>query len=166
MNQSPARRSNLFRLPLAALLAAGLLPLAGCNRGPEFARVEGTITLDGKPLDNAEVVFLPDPEKGNQGPCASAYTDEQGHYRLFCEKANQEGAVVGRHRVCVHDLAAVAPPPDPNPTPAGGKAALPPLPAKGKPSRVPAAYDDPSHTPLRDVEVKPGRQTLDFTVKR
>jgi hypothetical protein len=159
-------RRNRSRLSLAVLLATGFLALAGCNRGPEFALVEGTITFDGKPLDNAEVVFLPDSAKGNMGPTASAYTDEQGHYKLFCDKANKEGAVVGPHRVCVHDLAAVAPPPDLNLLAAGGKMALPPVPAKGKPSRVPPAYDDPARTPLRDVEVKSGKQTLDFTVKR
>jgi hypothetical protein len=129
--------------------------------------VEGTITLDGKPLDDAEVVFLPDPAKGNTGPSASAYTDKLGHYKLFCDKAQTEGAVVGLHRVCVHDLGAVAKPTDPTQLPGGGgTSALPPVPTKGKPSRVPAAYDDAAHTPLRDVEVKPGKQTLDFTLKR
>jgi hypothetical protein len=148
------------------LLAAGLLALMGCQRGPEYGVVEGTVTCDGKPLDNAEIVFLPDVAKGNNGPPASSYTDAQGHYKLFCNKNNKEGALVGPHRVCVHDLTAVAPPPDHNKLLTGGKLDVLPVPTKGNVTRVNAAYTDAARTPLRDVEVKPGQQTLNFTVKR
>jgi hypothetical protein len=167
MNCTSPRRFLVFRLPWAALLAAGCFCLAGCGHAPEFAEVEGTITLDGKPLDNVEVVFLPDPEKGSRGPAASAYTDGRGHYRLRCDQAGKSGAVLGTYRVCVNDITAVAPPPDllVAYARAEGKQAPPPVPPKGKPPRVPAAYADANRTPLRDVEVKAGRQTLDFDVK-
>ena len=62
----------------------------------------------------------------------------------------------GLHRVCIIDLTALPPPAD-------LQAASPP---RGKPSRVPPAYGKASQTPFRDVEVKPGRLTLDFNVQR
>jgi hypothetical protein len=147
-----------------AVLAAGLIALAARNRGPEFAEVEGTVTLDGKPLADVEVQFLPDPEKSNPGPTASAYTDAAGHYKLRCEKMSQDGAVLGPHRVCVIDITAIAPlgPPGLAPPSLPGPATVS---QKPKLSRVPAVYNDPTRTPFRDVEVKSGKQTLDFNVK-
>jgi hypothetical protein len=121
--------------------------LGGCSRR-EFAAVEGTITLDGKPLGGVEVVFLPDPEKGNLGNRASAYTDESGHYKLRCGRDNQDGTVLGPHRVCIRDIAVAD---------EAGKVV--------KPSRVPTSYADPAQTPFRAVEVKPVKQTLNFDVK-
>ena len=139
---------NRSHIPCRVALGACLLALAGCNRGPEYGEVEGTVTLDGKPLNSVEVVFLPDPDKGNRGPRAAAYTDERGHYQLFCEKADRAGAVAGAHRVCVFDLTALSQ-----------------TPGKAKPSRLPPVYGDAQATPFRDVTVRPGTQTLDFNVE-
>jgi hypothetical protein len=120
---------------------------AGCGRR-EFAAVEGTVTLDGKPLGGVEVVFLPDPEKGNLGNRASAYTDENGHYRLRCQRDKRDGTILGPHRVCIRDLVTF-------PDEAG----------QTRPPRVPPSYADPAQTPFRAVEVRPVGQTLDFDVK-
>jgi hypothetical protein len=153
---------------LAALAGVGatLLVLAGCSRSPEVAEVSGTITLDGQPMPDVEVVFLPDPEKGNQGSSASAYTDARGHYQLHCEAAGNNGAGRSTHRVCLHDIAAL-PQPESKLTPAGRRKKLDPtlLSRKGKPSRLPPEYNTAARTPIRNVEIKPGKQTLDFDVK-
>jgi hypothetical protein len=134
---------------LAVCVCLGLsCSLAGCSRR-EFAAVDGTVTLDGKPLAGVEVVFLPDPEKGNLGNRASAYTDAAGHYSLHCLRDNQDGTVLGPHRVCIRDITI--------PRDEYGR----PL----RPSRVPASYADPAQTPFRAVEVKPPQQTLDFNVR-
>lgn len=141
--------------------AVTLIGVLGCSRsGPEYGEVEGTVTQNGQPLPNVEIVFMPDAESGTSGQTASAYTDERGHYRLWCEPAKLHGAVVGTHRVCVHDIAALP---------------IPPLevaadeatdkPHRAQPLRVPSRYSDARQTPLRDVEVRPGAQTLDFDVK-
>ena len=45
---------------LVVAFAAAALPLAGCSRGPQFAEVEGVVTLDGQPLSDVEIVFLPE----------------------------------------------------------------------------------------------------------
>jgi hypothetical protein len=135
-------------------LAAG----PGCGRGPQFGEVNGTVTLHGRPLPDMEVVFLPDPAAGTVGPPSTAYTDAQGHYQLVTNKG-QRGAVVGTHRVCIRDLAALPLPPilnaEGNPERRGAR----PGP---KPSRVPAPYSNSQETPLSAVAVKPGEQTLDF----
>jgi hypothetical protein len=41
------------------LLVAAALLAAGCSRGPRSYPVSGTITLDGKPLDDGNIYFLP-----------------------------------------------------------------------------------------------------------
>jgi hypothetical protein len=145
-----------------------LLSLAvGCSRGREFAEVEGVVTLDGRPLDGVEVVFLPDAEKGTNGPRAAAFTDAQGHYKLHSDKVNKDGAVLGLHRICIRDITYIAavglpvmrasrPPAELTPPDAEG--------GKAKRSRVPPPYTSPSETPLH-IEVKPGRQTHDIEIK-
>src|SRR4051812_8561138 len=82
--------------------------LAGCGRPvPPFGEVEGTVLLDGKPLPKALVQFLPDPERQTKGPSSDALADADGRYNLRCENAgqrlNRTGAVVGWHRVVIHD---------------------------------------------------------------
>jgi hypothetical protein len=141
-------------------LLAGLASAAGCSRGPQFADVEGVITVNGRPLSDAEVTFLPDPEVGTLGPTSSAYTDDKGHYQLMTHKG-QSGAVVGTHRVCIRDLRTL---PMPAIFDAEGN---PQRAAKSRPkvSRVPTAYNSSRETPLRGIEVKPGGpQVLDFPI--
>lgn len=146
---------------LGALLVACLPGLAGCSgEAAKFAEVEGTVTLNGKPLPDVEVVFLPDSTVGTLGPTASCYTDEQGRYRLWCERAKVRGALVGTHRVCVHDIAAIPVPLEAVPDPRDGPGGYRP-----RPPRVPVHYADVARTPFRDVVVQSRPQTLDFDVK-
>jgi hypothetical protein len=144
------------------VLFAGALAF-GCS-GRQFAEVEGTVTLDGKPLEEVEVVFVPDSLKGNPGNNASAYTDAQGHYKLRSERDQRDGTVLGPHRVIVIDL-----PAQPDLRPGGalqpGEAAQKPMPSKPKSRRFPVAYEDTQLTPFKEAEVKFGKQTLDFEIK-
>jgi hypothetical protein len=155
------RRGHIGGLAWPVVLA--LAGLCGCSRGgPEFAEVEGVVTYDRKPLPSVEVVFLPDADKGTEGPTAACYTDENGHYRLWCERAKVHGAVVGTHRVCIRDIAAIPPPPETVPDVVNGV----PVPwVRPRTIRVPQPYFEANHTPLRDVQVRPGAQTLNFDVK-
>ena len=141
----------------------GLLALTGCSKtGPEFAEVEGTITLNGKPLPNVEVVFMSEltDAKGTANPASSGYTNEQGRYSLWCSQADTQGAALGTYRVCVNDIAAM-----PLPTmefgddPAAAKLHRP------GPLRVPSKYSSTAKTPFRDVKIASGKLSLDFDVK-
>jgi len=54
---------------LGSLTALAIIPVAGCgSRGDGRITIQGTITLDGKPLSEGQVVFVPvDPARGAAG---------------------------------------------------------------------------------------------------
>ncbi len=81
-----------------------------------FAPVSGLVTLDGAPLRNALVVFVPQPRSrlGNPGPKSSGKTDEQGRFNLRVDGRREAGAVIGLHQVRILRLAdGQAPAPEP-----------------------------------------------------
>ena len=81
---------------LSVLLLFGFLitSMLGCGTsGPEIATVEGTVTLDSKPLPEASVVFI-----NQNGRPAAAWTDESGKYRLMFDE-NRSGAIPGDNLV-------------------------------------------------------------------
>jgi hypothetical protein len=127
-------------LALAAAVAA-----AGCSRSQPVGEVEGAVRVNGRPLANVVVEFLPDPEKGTTGPRSTGVTDEQGRYQLRCDD-QRAGAVTGWHRIVLEDLNMGRP-------------------AQGQPvktvSRVAPRYSKAATTPLLK-EVKAGKQTIDL----
>lgn len=77
-----------------------LLVVAGCGPGvdpkaPKLQPVKGTITLDGKPLANADIIFIPTAG----GVESSGHSNAEGQYELSIR--NQSGAVAGNHRVAI-----------------------------------------------------------------
>src|SRR3954470_1390534 len=83
-----------FGLGFLVVLLAGAV---GCNNGgPQIAPVHGRVTLDGRPLENADITFQPD---GAQRSSVGR-TDSQGHYEL-AYKRGQMGAIVGPNTVRV-----------------------------------------------------------------
>lgn len=154
----------------------------GCSEKEHpYGEVEGVVTMDGKPLTNVEIVFLPDPEKGNKGRRSSAVPDKDGRYRIASD-LGQNGAPVGIHRVLVNDL--LKPKKGELPRPvvkladdekggAGGVVGVRvPWGATGvadpnqPKQRFSDDYDDVVKTPLRDIEVQVGSQTINLEVKR
>jgi hypothetical protein len=74
-----------------------ITPLIGCG-GPEIERVAlvragGTVTLDGRPLQNAVVVF-----EAPSGAFSFAKTDARGHYTLRFD-SREFGVTPGRKTV-------------------------------------------------------------------
>src|SRR5438094_249318 len=75
---------------------------AGCKR--DVVPVSGRVTLNGKPLAGADVIFQP---RGNTeaprpaGTGSIGRTDEQGRFSLRMVKPDQPGAVVGDHSVTI-----------------------------------------------------------------
>lgn len=81
-----------------------LFALGGCGRDarlPELVPLEGQVTLDGQPLSNATVTFLPTGDTKGRG--AAAITDENGRYELE-EQDGTLGVVVGSYRVAISKL--------------------------------------------------------------
>ncbi len=167
-----ARRGYLFGSFLLAL------PLAvGCSQEAPYGVVEGVVTLDGKPLTNVEVVFMPDPEKGNRGRRSTAVPDKDGRFRIASD-LGRDGAPVGFHRVLVNDLLKpkkgnmpVAKVADEEKGGEGGPVGLKAPPGAAtdpnqKKQRFSDDYADALKTPFRDIEVKAGSQTIDLELKR
>jgi hypothetical protein len=132
-----------------------VLAAAGCL-GQGGAEVEGRVTVDGAPLPDAEVRFVP----GGGGRNASAFTDAEGRYRL---PAGKDGVAAGTHRVTITDLQAMADLTTGGLPPQVGEGAAAPQAPGAKRRRFPVAYGDPTSTPLQ-VVVKGGKQTFDFAL--
>ncbi len=109
-------------LALMMILVAG-----GCSQSNTVA-VTGTVTLNGKPADQAEVQFTP-----KEGRMASGVTDNEGKFSLSTFSPG-DGAVPGDHKVTIVQYYAPGQPPPMTPGPL--------------PSRFPAKYSDPAQTPF------------------
>jgi hypothetical protein len=95
------------RLLLSFVFVALFVALQGCG-GRSYAPVSGTVTLDGKPVANADVTFIPIAEAGTKeaGDTAGGKTNEKGEYKLktYTPQGWKEGALVGKHRVSISQL--------------------------------------------------------------
>jgi hypothetical protein len=175
MRPSPFVYNRLqFRALSVGLL---LLTACGCGRGnyPEVTTVTGIVTLDGKPLEDAEITFAP-----KDGRASSGRTDARGQYALSYTK-NIRGAVLGEHRVMIRKViedyskassrAAAAIDakqnafdkaagfiPDDNATPAGNLPAIEPRLVNMTPER----YSGPES--VLTAVVERSRNTLDFAL--
>jgi hypothetical protein len=112
----------------------------GCGRGdlPALGDVEGTITLDGQPLENVMVQFHA--EKG--GRPGSGVTDKNGKYKL-AYTADATGTKVGPNRV---EISTVWPDGEPGP---------------GEKDKIPPKYNGKSEL---KADVKAGKNTFDFNL--
>jgi hypothetical protein len=166
---------TLRRTSLGLLLAP--LLSAGCGRGPNLAPVQGRLLLDGKPLQNIQVTFIPDTNQNSFGPNSTGITDEDGHYELVCDDDDRRpGAVVGAHRITLIDLEAVTlparahRPPGMRPEAQEKGRREPPVGpdlsshSNGVPKRrLPAVYMELAQTPLKK-QVEPGSQMINLEV--
>ena len=88
-----------FRRLASALLMTALL--AGCSKDYETVPVSGRVTLDGQPLANVGLTFVPlaeNKEKVNIGPGSLGKTDEEGRFTLRTVQGDK-GAVPTDHIV-------------------------------------------------------------------
>ncbi|MEX1039410.1 MAG: carboxypeptidase-like regulatory domain-containing protein [Pirellulaceae bacterium] len=122
------------------LLLAACVLASGCNgsAGEGLASVEGTVTLDGQPLPNAQVIFQP-----AAGRPSTAITDAEGKYQLQYTM-DQAGAEVGSHAVKV--TTAIDQPDDTRAS-----------------EQVPKKYNLESELV---EEVEPGKNTIDFELSK
>ena len=56
-----------FRVPAAGLLAAGMVAVAGCGADDGTADVSGTVSFEGKPIENGSINFIATDGKGTGG---------------------------------------------------------------------------------------------------
>lgn len=126
----------------SCVLCAVLVVVVGCGRSKpnrEFGTVQGTVTLNGKPLAGAAVVFEPDSGRPSYGT-----TNESGEYSLTY-RGNSWGAVVGHHKVRITTEAVLEDSPD-----------APPVFLK---ERLPQRYHSKS---ILTADVAAGENVVDF----
>ena len=127
----------MCRFVAAAFVAVAV---AGCGQS-ETVPVTGTVTMNGQPGTEAEVIFTP-----SKGRVASGTTDAAGRFSLSTNKPG-DGAVPGDHKVTVVEY---YPPGKP-----------PPMTSGGPPSRFPQKYAESSQSPFQ-AKVERGAKN-DFT---
>jgi hypothetical protein len=138
---------------IAFLIASVTLTASlGCRdpNQPELHPVSGTVTLDGQPLANAAVMFLP--RGSTLGNACLGYTDETGKYILAPERGGGEGAPEGEFAVIVSKTK--EPPPG---TPPGAA-------ETDADQMLPSAYWDSAKTVL-SAKVPKGGGTVNFDLK-
>ncbi len=146
----------------------GLCLLLGCGDSrPKLVPVEGTLSLDGKPLAYKSILFLP--EEGTAHNGAGGWTDGDGQYYLlavlFGITSDYRGCPPGRYRVVVSEpmfpLSAADFGP-PNVEEEGDEPAPALAPTNSPPkTRIPALYSSERTTTLI-VEVPEAGGTLDL----
>ncbi len=95
------RRERFSRPGWIPLLLGVTTLLAGCSKDYETAPVSGQVTLDGTPLANVGITFVPlaeDKQNPNIGPGSLAKTDEEGRFTLRTKEGGK-GAVPTEHIV-------------------------------------------------------------------
>ncbi len=128
--------------------AFAVLLLAGCQKS-DTVSVTGTVTLNGTPVEQAEVMFNPK----TTGRFATGVTDASGKFTLSTAKPN-DGALPGEYIVT---LAEHYPPDKPPALPKGGGFL---------PSRFPLQYADPAKSPLTAKVERDGKNDFQFDVKK
>ncbi len=135
-----------------------LVLLLGCQptaKGPPLVPVEGVVTLDGKPLAGANVMFVPRGEtRGDKAFYGK--TNASGKFVATSADGKQKGTAVGNYQVVINKL--VKPDgsdfvPDPNagPEDTGGFREL-----------LPAAYSDAAKSNLTAEVPEGGAKNLEF----
>ena len=138
-------------LPLLVFVLA-----SGCDkgRGLPVHYVEGIVTLDGEPLEEANITFVPKSES-NDIEAAAGRTDAKGKYTLTSMNGDPgKGALAGEYVVLVSKLINLSPP---------GFNPSDPIPPPTK--RVtPIVYNDRTKSPFNASVVK-GKNKFDFELK-
>lgn len=90
---------RLSRPVLSLSLAVASVLVSGCGggSGPELGRLYGTVTLDGRPLANARVVFQP---SGQLASPSVSDTAEDGAFELRFNR-DRKGVLPGTHQIRV-----------------------------------------------------------------
>ncbi len=131
-----------------------LSPLLGCgggaaNKGPALVPVEGVVTLDGKPLAEASVMFGTGSAVGE--------TDANGHFVLKAQ-GGKTGCPVGEFKVIVEKWV------KPDGSVYRSADGVSPMDAGAK-QQIPARYSDLEKTELKASVKKEGGNKFEFQLK-
>ena len=152
MNTSCSARGRLLPQAILCLMIAAS---SGCGdrSGPPLYPVSGVVTLDGKPLANAGVMFLP--RGDTRGNACVGLTDKDGKYVLKPERGGGQGAPEGQFAVTISKMK------DP---PKGAGAGQPAAAETDLDETLSPKYWDSAQTIL-SAQVPQGGATVDFPLK-
>lgn len=148
MRRSVCRQSFTLSVVLAAV---------GCGGGSGPVPVRGVVKLDGQPVANASVVFIPQAPGGRE---AYGSTDANGAFRLTTTKPD-DGALPGKYKVVIQPPGSAG---GSTPFDEPGKApvAVPKAPAG---PRIPLKYTVAGQTPLTQDVPPRGEVVFDLQSK-
>jgi hypothetical protein len=146
---APIGELKVFRIGFLVVVLIAMTLTIGCGKKmPTLGEVDGILTLNGKPLDEVQIEFLPDPEKENFAQAATALTDTQGQFKLKFRGAKEKfGTSVGSNRVVLHDFKAMNSRDNP------------------MPPRFPNEYTMAASTPI-SIDVVAGKQTINIEIAK
>lgn len=135
------------------------LLIAGCGGGgggiapklPEPVSAKGQVMLDGQPLSDASVFYVP--SGTGMGSGATGVTDANGNYEMALD-TGAKGVVPGNYKVWISRLV------DPNNKPVVATAGQPPADLAARES-LPPKYSDITNTMLK-ISVSPQGGVFDF----
>jgi hypothetical protein len=150
----------MMKRSLSALSLVGILLLAaqGCSGSGSAPTIKGSVTLDGKPLADAEVRFVPEGDSKtsvNQGNTAK--TDASGSFQVEPNRVSRMTLKPGKYRVFISkqvDKSGKVP----SPEDVGQTVSDTGGPGVGLKEAVPAKYSG-ANSQLT-AEIKPGDNTL------
>src|SRR5438132_12905643 len=88
-----------MRMVVGIVTAAVLAGLSGCGGGgPKLVNVTGTVTLNGKPLSGADIVFTPD-QSTKDAFVGSDVTGPEGNFKVMSN--GRAGVAPGKYKVIV-----------------------------------------------------------------
>lgn len=143
MRRTAGKLDFFFALLVIPLVAIGC---GGQGDQPELGTVRGTVTMDGKPLPGAKVIFNP-----KEGRPSVGTTDREGKYELDYT-ADIQGAKIGSHTIRIVTAEEEIP---------GKEGVIDEKSNSYDQEKIPAKYNVKST--LRE-EVAPGENTLDFAL--
>ena len=85
---------------LLLILIAFCVVATGCAKKKTLVPVEGTLTLNGEPVEGATVCFVP--VDGNVGAAAAGATDSSGHFTVTT--GSDPGCVPADYKVTVYKI--------------------------------------------------------------
>lgn len=92
----PRSAASIRWVPLVLIALVGTAIIGCGSSGPEMAPVTGVVTLDGAPVADAAVMFMPE----GGGRPATGVTDAEGKFALETAEPG-DGALIGKHKVTV-----------------------------------------------------------------
>ncbi len=136
LESTPPDARVYLKTRYSLLLAISLI--IGCSSdGIIVVPVEGTVTLNGKPLDRIMVEFWPE----SRGQRSIGETDANGHFVLWTDDGKRRGASLGSHLITLKDSAVLG---DKFLGRAGETVDM----SAGRKSRIPNQYTSPTSTKL------------------